>query len=108
MGQEFAGRLRARLDVERWTGVPDGAGGFEARWTPSGAVWAEIATAGQRAATEGGQHFTHPRFRAVMREGDLDRSCRLRWGNRVLSVLNVSRDPKHPDRMQLLLEERNA
>ena len=106
MESELAGRLRARLTVERWVGVADGVGGFEGEgWKVSGRVWAELAAAGHRSGVEAETPVARTRLKATMRPYAVDSSCRLKWGERVFRVLAVTRDPATPDRMGLLMEE---
>lgn len=104
---ELAGRLRARLTVERWAGVGDGAGGFGEGdgWEVRGKVWAELMAAPVAVGRDGEAVARRGRFRGVMRPGAVDATCRLRMGERLFQVLAVTRDPSTPDRMGLLLEE---
>jgi head-tail adaptor len=102
----LAGRLRTRLGVERFTMFgADGAGGFEGGWTPAGSLWAEMVGAGDDARVEGDQRVRRARWTVTARDGDIDPTCRLRWGTRAFAVLGVRHDPGTPDRMKLLVEE---
>lgn len=106
MVNELAGRLRARLTVERWVGVPDGAGGFTGEgWRASGRVWAELAAAGHRNGVEAEARRARTRMKATLRPCSVDAACRLRWDGRLFQVLAVTRDPATPDRTGLLIEE---
>ncbi len=109
MTMGLAGRLRTRLAVERFSLFgAEGAGGFEGGWTPAGALWAEMAEASEHATTEGAQALRRARWKVTARTGEVDRSCRLRWGARAFAVLSVTHDPALPDRMRLLVEEVTA
>ena len=106
MASGLAGRLRTRLRIERFDPqATDGAGGFTGNWTQAGAIWAEMAEAGEMAATEGGQRARRTRFKVTSRAADFDLAYRLRLGERAFTVLSVTRDPMTPDRMRLLVEE---
>lgn len=109
MDKGLAGRLRARLTVERWLGLADGAGGFDGEgWQVSGQIWAELADATTPIVSEAERRVPRTRVKATTRPCAVDAACRLRWGARVFSVLSVTRDPAAPDRMKLLLEESGA
>lgn len=103
---ELAGRMRARLTVERWAGVPDGAGGFAGEgWQVVRAIWAELADLGEDRETAGEATRLRRRLRAVIRPAEVDTRCRLRWGERLFAVLAARTEPGQPDRMRLLIEE---
>ena len=105
MADGFAGRLRTRLGVERFFGVGDGIGGYEGGWTSAGQVWAELSEAGEEARIEGERRVRRARWKVLARAGEIDLTCRLRWGVRAFAVLSIVRDPATPDRMRLLVEE---
>ncbi len=105
-GGELAGRMRARLVLERWTGLPDGAGGFAGEgWQVVRALWGELADLPEDRETAGEATRLRRRMRATVRPTDIDTRCRLRWGSRVFAVLSARCDPAAPDRMRLLIEE---
>ncbi len=102
----LAGRLRTRLGVERFTASgADGAGGFAGGWTPAGSLWAEMVDAGEDVVSDGEARVRRARWTVTARAGEIDATCRLRWGARAFAVLGVRHDPGTPDRMRLLVEE---
>ena len=102
MHEEFAGRLRSRLGLERW--VEDDAPG----WRADGELWAELAPATDRLKADGGTENYRGRLRVRLRPAAVDESCRLIWQGRPYQVLATRQDPATPDRMELLIEERAA
>lgn len=101
MAEEFAGRLRTRLGLERWADAGSGPG-----WQAAGELWAEVAPASDRIREDGGAEQYRGRLRVRLRPADVDESCRLLWEGRAYAVLATRRDPATPDRMELLIEER--
>lgn len=107
MAAEFAGRLKTRLVLEKWSGEGNQAGGFTVSWEPVAVIWAEMARAAQSSSSEADARVAKLRYRATIRARSLDLSNRVLWGDKVLSILSVNEDPAAPHRMELLLEERN-
>lgn len=104
--REMAGRMRARLTLERWAGVPDGAGGFEGEgWRLVRAIWADLSDMGEDRDRAGEATRVRRRLRAIVRPADIDNRCRLRWDGRTFAVLSARTDPATPDRMKLVIEE---
>lgn len=104
--RELAGRMRARLTLERWAGVPDGAGGFEGEgWRLVRAIWADLSDLGEEQERAGEATRARRRLRAIVRPADIDSRCRLRWDGRIFAVLSARTDPATPDRMRLVIEE---
>lgn len=107
MKDEFAGRLKTRLSLERWTGESDQAGSFQVRWTPVATIWAEMVRATQSSSTEADSRVAKLKYRATIRAREIDLSNRIVWRSKVLSILSVNEDPSAPHKMELLLEERD-
>lgn len=106
MADGLAGRMRARVAIERWVGAADGLGGVIApAWRAERRVWAELTAQSARIVDEADATALKARFRATMRPCPLDRGQRLRWGARAFGVLGVERDPATPDRITATLEE---
>jgi len=104
MTAEFTGSLREHVAVEQWTAAPDSDGA----WTAAGTAWAEIVPTDSAATPEVGERRTSRlRFRLTLRaRSDIGLATRFRWGERILTVLRTEPDPRQPDRLTLLVEER--
>lgn len=103
MDGEFAGRLRTRLTLERWAETA-GVGG----WAAGGELWGDVALASERPLDDAEAERFRGRLKVRTRPADVDTTCRLRLDGRSYAVLAARRDPRTPDRMELLLEERAA
>lgn len=101
MGEEYAGRLRRRLAVERW--ADDEAGGA---WTDAGMIWGEVSALASRVAGDGGAERLRGRMRVRARDAGVDASCRLWIDGRSYAVLSARSEA--PGRQELLIEERGS
>lgn len=108
MTAEFTGSLREALAVEHWTPAPDDSGGDGGEWTAAGYVWAALVPIDSSLTpVVGERRVSRPRFRLTMRAvPDIGLTTRFRWQGRLLSVLRVEPDPRTPDRLTLLVEDR--
>lgn len=104
---EFAGTLRESVGVEYWREARDDSGGDAGAWVAGTVVAAAIAPTDRGAAVAGEGLVSRPRHRVVLRSGvAIDLATRLRWRDRVLMVLRVEADPRAPDRVTVLVEDR--
>lgn len=106
-GGEFSGALDQMVRVERWVSGSDDLGGDAGGWVAEGRRWAGIRTESAKAGGDGDALSTRQRFRVMMRQNAaLGVQHRLIWQDRVLTILSIIRDPAEPDRLRLLVEER--
>lgn len=103
MNQEFAGRLRTRLGLERWVEAGGAAG-----WRDEGELWADVTLAPERTLEGAEAERFRNRLKVRLRTADVDPTCRVRVDGRLYAVLAARRDPRTPDRMELLVEEQAA
>lgn len=104
---EFSGRLRERVTAERAPDTPDGAGGRTGDWSPAGSHWASLAPEGRGPGVRGENEVLRPRFRLMLRPAPgLGLDTRFRWQGRLLHVVRVETDPRFPDRLALIVEDR--
>lgn len=104
-GASTPGRLRLRLDLEKATSTPDGAGGNTLAWGAVATVAADVAPqrADERSVGEGlADVVTH---RIVIRHrNDVAAGDRFRLGTRVFAIRGV-RDPEEDGRYLVCLCE---
>lgn len=110
MVAEFSGALREAVGVEQWTPARDDSGDDAGAWTAAGPAWAALVPVdvGVTALPSiGERRVGRPRFRLTLRATPgVGVTSRFRWRDRVLAVLRVEPDPRTPDRMTLLVEDR--
>lgn len=107
MTGEFTGSLREAFAVEHWTSAPDAGGGDAGAWTAAGYAWGALVPADVGPTVVGERRVLRPRFRLTLRAlPGVGLATRFRWRGRVLTVLRVDADPRTPDRMTLLVEDR--
>ena len=106
---ELAGALRERVAVERFVGVPDGAGGTSGDGVALANLWAAVGHDGFGPAAEGERVSRAPRYRVTIRQwSDVEIGDRLRWHGAALRVLSVARDPRRPECVEMVTEETRA
>ena len=105
---EFIGSLRERVTVEHWQAAADDTGAAAGAWTAQASVWAAIVPVDTSATPVVGEQRTQrPRFRLTLRQrGGIDLVTRIRWQGRALTVLRIERDPRTPERLTILVEDR--
>lgn len=106
---EFAGSLGERVEAETLMRNGDGTGGMSGDFAPAGAHWAALSPEGRGAGAEGEALRGRPRYRLTMRAATgVGLGTRFRWKGKLLHVLRVEPDPRAPDRVRLLVEDRTA
>lgn len=107
---EFIGLLRDALAVEQWLAAPDDSGGDAGAWTPAGTAWgALVPTDSSATPVVGERRVDRTRYRLTLRaRPGLGLTTRFRWGDRLLVVLRVEPDPRTPDRITCLVEDRTC
>jgi head-tail adaptor len=106
MADEFGGRLRERVMLERAGDARDDSGNLTAAWEPRGTLWIGLIPADTPTTITGESRVSRPRYRAMLRaRGDIDLRHRLRWRGKTLRILRVEPDPRTPDQLTLLVEE---
>ena len=105
---EFTGSLRERVTIEHWRSARDDSGNDAGEWITSGAIDAALVPTDSNAVTVAAEGLvTRQRFRLTLRQrADVSLATRFRWCARVLAVLRVERDPRTPDRLTCLVEDR--
>ena len=101
----LAGELRERVTLYVKAGRD--AAGARLPFAEGPEHWASVQPERPRIGTAGERHTGQPRWRIVMRAdaaplpGD-----RLKWKQKTFEVLFETRDPRLPDRVTLIAEER--
>jgi head-tail adaptor len=106
---EFTGSLRESVAVEHWMSAPDDSGGDAGVWVFAGQAWAALAPTDLAATgtVVGERRITRSRYRMTLRAGSgAGLTSRVRWQGRILAVLRVEPDPRTPDRLTFLVEDR--
>lgn len=106
---EFTGSLRETVAVEHWVPALDDSGGDAGAWASADTAWAALVPTDVVATSSvvGERRITRPRFRLTLRSGvGAGLTSRFRWSGRLLAVLRVEPDPRTPDRLTLLVEDR--
>lgn len=106
---EFTGSLRESVAVEHWIAAPDDSGGDAGAWAFAGDAWAALVPVDLVATSSvvGERRVTRARLRLTLRAGSaVGLTSRFRWQGRILVVLRVEPDPRTPDRLTLLVEDR--
>lgn len=105
---EFAGSLRERVGIQHWRADRDDSGGDAGAWVAGDTVPAALVPTDSNAAPVAGEGLvSRQRYRLTLRHrGDIGLASRFRWGDRLLSVLRVEADPRTPDRLTCLVEDR--
>ena len=110
MTAEFTGALREAVGVEHWVPARDDSGDDAGAWTAVGPAWAALVPvdAGVTSlASVGERRVGRPRFRLTLRATPgIGMTSRFQWRGRLLAVLRAEPDPRTPDRMTLLVEDR--
>lgn len=105
-GASTPGRLRQRLDLERATPTPDGAGGNTLTWNLVATVSAEMTPlrAQERSVGEGLADLVTHRI-VIRHRSDVATGDRFRWGARLFRVRSIT-DPQEDGRyLTCLCEE---
>jgi SPP1 family predicted phage head-tail adaptor len=103
---ELAGALRERVILQRRAEARDGLGGATGGWVSLGSAWAAIDYERAGPGVIAGALDDAPLWRVTMRvRGDVSAGDRLLWGERVLRVRRVERDPRTRDFLRLRAEE---
>ena len=106
MSRELAGALSERVDLQRRGSGRDALGGADGTWTSLGLAWAAMEHDRAGPGIAGGAIEDAPRWRVTLRaRDDVAAGDRLIWGERVLRVRSVLRDPRWRDRIILSAEE---
>ena len=105
MADEFAGLLRERVAIDRWTPAIAGASG---EWTPAGAAWAALVPVdAAQLADVGERRIGRPHYQLTLRTPTVARvGSRFHWRGRTLVVLRLDPDPRLRDRITFLVEDR--
>lgn len=106
---EFAGRLRERIAIEKAVAGRTPTGTQIAGWEQIVRCLAAITPEGAGAEREGMALSAMQRFAVLIRRRDgIQPGQRVQWGERWLSIRQVIEDPRTPDRMTLRCEEVRA
>jgi head-tail adaptor len=90
MGQEFSGRLRERIAIERQAAERDDSGSAEPLFDGIGQFWAEAEALDSGRRERAGSRSAMPRWRFILRETQaIKPGDRLLWGNRVMTISSV-------------------
>jgi head-tail adaptor len=106
MVEEFAGTLSERVAIEAWVPGRDAYGAEAGYWQGRGAAAAAVVADARGVPVVGEARRSGRRWRVGLRAPPaLDLLSRLIWQGRVLRVLSVDTDPRHPERQTLVCEE---
>ncbi len=106
MAEEFAGTLSERVAIEAWVPGRDAYGADAGYWQGRGAAAAAVVPDARGPAVAGDARRSGRRWRVGLRVPPaLDLLSRLVWQGRVLKVLAIETDPRHPERQTLVCEE---
>lgn len=109
MSGEFAGRLKERITIERPSAQREASGLQLDVWTRLFACWAAIAASGAGGQVQGQALSAMPRFVVtIRRRGGVAVGQRIRWGERVLIVLELTDEPLAKERLTMRCEEVRA
>lgn len=105
---EFTGSLRERVEVHRWQPARSDSGGNAGYWVAGETVAAAIVPTDSNASPVIGERLaSRPRFRLTLRRRPgITLATRFRWRGRLLSILRLEADPRTPDRLTCLVEDR--
>jgi head-tail adaptor len=106
MSGDFAGRLRERVILLRRSADLDGLGAPSDDWTAHDMPWAAIEPEGHGAIFEGGSAAAMPVWRVMMRPCEVAVGDRVAWAWATIDVREVRSDPRLPDRIVAIGEER--
>jgi head-tail adaptor len=106
---EFAGRLRERIVIEKPSEVRTTTGLRSEGWEPLTSCWGAIEQDGVGRDAIATAMSAMPRFRVTVRaRDDLSIGQRVRWGKRILAMRQLLANPLQPDRIVLRCEEERA
>ncbi|MGL4542860.1 MAG: head-tail adaptor protein [Polymorphobacter sp.] len=106
MADEFSGRLREPVVIERAVLTADDSGNATPSWTEVARSWAELSPVERAAPVIGEGRVQRAVFRALMRSGaTLGLADRLRWQGRSFRILQIAGDPRLAGRIMLTIEE---
>ena len=106
MTDEYSGRLREQVVIERAQRLPDDTGNSSISWSVLARGWAALVPIDQAPPLVGEGHVARAAFRVAMRDvvaahlGD-----RLVWRGRFFRINRLGRDPRAPGEMTLEIEE---
>jgi hypothetical protein len=102
---EFAGGLKARVQLLRRDPARDDLGGTSGAWVPGASLWLALTPLGPGKADGGDLPAGPTRWRGVLRSGvALAVGDRLAGPALTVAILSIEADPASPDRLTLLLE----
>lgn len=103
---EFAGKLRERISIERPKTTRTATGLQEAGWEPVARCLAAIELEGVGPESEAQALSAMPRLRVtIRRRHGIGIDQRIRWRARTLMIRQMLDDPRFADRLVLRCEE---
>ncbi len=109
MAEEFTGRLREQVVIERAVRVPDASGNAAINWVLRAAARAALVPIERPAPLVGEARVRRPAYRVTMRSvTGLAFSDRLRWRGSHFRIEQFGSDPRMPGQMMLVIEELGA
>ncbi len=109
MAEEFTGRLREQVVIERAVRVPDASGNAATSWALRASVRAALVPIERPAPLVGEARVRRPAYRVTMRSvTGLVFSDRLRWRGSNFRIEQFGSDPRTPGQMTLVIEEMGA
>ena len=109
MAEEFIGRLREQVVIERAVLVPDASGNAAINWVLRAAARAALVATERPAPLVGEARVRRPAYRVTMRSvTGLAFSDRLLWHGGSYRIEQFGSDPRMPGQMTLVIEELGA
>jgi len=106
MAEEFSGRLREQVVIERAQNVPDDAGNRTATWAVLARGWAALVPIDRAPSLVGEGRVALAAFEVTMRDvGAAHPGDRLGWCGRTFRIVRLGRDPRVAGQMTLEIEE---
>lgn len=105
MSGEYAGRLRERVALLRPSAARDALGAGDGAWETIALVWAGAEPEGRGGLFSGEARTARPLWRMTLRPCAVAVGDRIERVDGVLSVREVRRDPRQPDRVVAIGEE---
>lgn len=102
----FAGTLRERVTWLRPTSGRDALGAGEQDWTVLDVIAAAVLPAGTSGAFAGDARSALPRWQVTVRPCGIGVGDRIDWAGAILDVQEVQADPRLPDRIVAIGEQR--
>lgn len=106
MAEEYSGRLREPVVIERAHSVPDDSGNSSTSWLVLARGWAALVPIDAPPPLVGEGRMARAAFRVAMRDvAAAQLADRLLWRGRIFAIVRLGRDPRTPGEMTLEIEE---